>query len=157
MRTGIGYDCHRLAPDRKLVLGGVHVPFDKGLIGWSDADALTHAVIDSLLGAAAMGDIGMHFPPGDPAYKDISSLKLLEEVVAKLKNKGFRVNNTDTTVVAEQPRLREYVDQMRANLARVLETDISRVSVKASTSNLLGFVGREEGMAAWAISTITGE
>jgi 2-C-methyl-D-erythritol 2,4-cyclodiphosphate synthase len=104
-----------------------------------------------------MGDIGMHFPPGDPAYKDISSLKLLEEVVAKLKNKGFRVNNTDTTVVAEQPRLREYVDQMRANLARVLETDISRVSVKASTSNLLGFVGREEGMAAWAISTITGE
>jgi 2-C-methyl-D-erythritol 2,4-cyclodiphosphate synthase len=157
MRTGIGYDCHRLAPDRKLVLGGVHVPFDKGFIGWSDADALTHAVIDSLLGAAAMGDIGMHFPPGDPAYKDISSLKLLEEVVAKLKNKGFRVNNTDTTVVAEQPRLREYVDQMRANLARVLETDISRVSVKASTSNLLGFVGREEGMAAWAISTITGE
>lgn len=157
MRTGIGYDCHRLAPDRKLVLGGVHVPFDKGLIGWSDADALTHAVIDSLLGAAAMGDIGMHFPPGDPAYKDISSLKLLEEVVAKLKNKGFRVNNTDTTVVAEQPRLREYVDQMRANLARVLETDISCVSVKASTSNLLGFVGREEGMAAWAISTITGE
>jgi 2-C-methyl-D-erythritol 2,4-cyclodiphosphate synthase len=157
MRTGIGYDCHRLAPDRKLVLGGVHVPFDKGLIGWSDADALTHAVIDSLLGAAAMGDIGMHFPPGDPAYKDISSLKLLEEVVAKLKNKGFRVNKTDTTVVAEQPRLREYVDQMRANLARVLETDISRVSVKASTSNLLGFVGREEGMAAWAISTITGE
>lgn len=157
MRTGIGYDCHRLAPDRTLVLGGVHVPFDKGLIGWSDADTLTHSIIDSLLGAAAMGDIGMHFPPGDPAYKNISSLKLLEEVVAKLKTRGFNVNNIDCTIVAEQPRLREYIDQMRSNLASVLETDIERVSVKASTANLLGFVGREEGMAAWAISTLSEE
>lgn len=157
MRTGIGYDCHRLAPDRTLVLGGVHVPFDKGLIGWSDADTLTHSIIDSLLGAAAMGDIGMHFPPGDPAYKNISSLKLLEEVVAKLKTRGFKVNNIDCTIVAEQPRLREYIDQMRSNLASVLETDIERVSVKASTANLLGFVGREEGMAAWAISTLSEE
>ncbi|MDD2251851.1 MAG: 2-C-methyl-D-erythritol 2,4-cyclodiphosphate synthase [Dehalococcoidales bacterium] len=157
MRTGIGYDCHRLAPDRKLVLGGVHVPFDKGLIGWSDADTLTHSVIDSLLGAAAMGDIGMHFPPGDPAYKNISSLKLLEEVVGKIKTKGFRVNNIDCTIVAEQPRLREYIDQMRSNLASVLGIDAERVSVKASTANLLGFVGREEGMAAWAISTLSEE
>ncbi|MDD5604988.1 MAG: 2-C-methyl-D-erythritol 2,4-cyclodiphosphate synthase [Dehalococcoidales bacterium] len=157
MRTGIGYDCHRLAPDRKLILGGVHVPFDKGLIGWSDADTLTHAVIDSLLGAAAMGDIGMHFPPGDPVYKDISSLKLLEDVVAKLGSRGFRIHNVDSTVVAEQPRLRDYIDQMRANLAKAIGIEAGRVSVKASTANLLGFVGREEGIAALAISTLTGE
>jgi 2-C-methyl-D-erythritol 2,4-cyclodiphosphate synthase len=154
MRTGIGFDCHRLAPDRKLILGGVHVPFDKGLIGWSDADALTHSVIDALLGAAAMGDIGKHFPPGDPAYKNISSLKLLEEVVTKLEGQGFQINNVDATVLAEQPRLREYVDEMRANLADVLGIDVSRVSVKASTSNLLGFIGREEGIAGIAVATV---
>jgi len=157
MRTGIGYDCHRLAPERKLVLGGVHVPFDKGLIGWSDADALTHAIIDSLLGAAALGDIGTYFPPGDPAYKDISSLKLLEEVVIMLKDKGYRVVNVDSTVIAEQPRLREYIDQMRTRLAGVLNVETQQVSVKAGTANLLGFVGREEGMAVLAVSTITGE
>jgi 2-C-methyl-D-erythritol 2,4-cyclodiphosphate synthase len=154
MRTGIGYDCHRLAPERKLVLGGVHVPFDKGLIGWSDADALTHAVIDSLLGAAALGDIGAHFPPGDPAYKDISSLTLLEKVVGMLDDKGFRVINVDATVIAEQPRLREHVDQMRSRLAGVLQIGVDQVSIKASTANLLGFVGREEGMATWAVSSI---
>ncbi|MBN1369983.1 MAG: 2-C-methyl-D-erythritol 2,4-cyclodiphosphate synthase [Dehalococcoidaceae bacterium] len=157
MRTGIGYDCHRLAPERKLVLGGVHVPFDKGLIGWSDADALTHAVIDSLLGAAALGDIGTYFPPGDPVYKDISSLKLLEEVVKMLKDKGYQVVNVDSTVIAEQPRLREYIDQMRARLAGVLNVETQQVSVKAGTANLLGFVGREEGMAVIAVSTITSE
>jgi len=157
MRTGIGYDCHRLAPERKLVLGGVHVPFDKGLIGWSDADALTHAIIDSLLGAAALGDIGTYFPPGDPAYKDISSLKLLEEVIKMLKDRGYRVVNVDSTVIAEQPRLREYIDRMRTSLAGVLEIETHQVSVKAGTANLLGFVGREEGMAVLAISTITSE
>ena len=155
MRTGIGYDCHRLAPDRKLVLGGVHIPFDKGLIGWSDADILCHAVIDSLLGAAAMGDIGTHFPPGDPDYKDISSLVLLEKVVGMLSQAGYRVVNVDATVVAEQPRLREYIDQMREKLAKVLGTDTGSVSIKAGTANLLGFVGREEGMAVWAVSSIT--
>lgn len=154
MRTGIGYDCHRLAPERKLVLGGVHVPFDKGLIGWSDADALTHAVIDSLLGAAALGDIGAHFPPGDPAYKDISSLTLLQKVVGMLDDKGFRVVNVDATVIAEQPRLREHIDQMRSRLAGVLQIGVDQVSIKASTANLLGFVGREEGMATWAVSSI---
>jgi len=157
MRTGIGYDCHRLAPERKLVLGGVHVPFDKGLIGWSDADALTHAIIDSLLGAAALGDIGTYFPPGDPAYKDISSLKLLEEVIKMLKDRGYRVVNVDSTVIAEQPRLREHIDRMRTSLAGVLEIETHQVSVKAGTANLLGFVGREEGMAVLAISTITSE
>ncbi len=157
MRVGIGYDCHRLAPERALVLGGVHIPFDKGLIGWSDADILCHAVIDSLLGAAAMGDIGTHFPPGDPAYKDISSLVLLERVVKMLQSKGYRVVNVDSTVVAEQPRLREYVDQMQKKLAKVLKVDISHVSIKAGTANLLGFVGREEGMAVWAVSAITSE
>ena len=154
MRTGIGYDCHRLAPERKLVLGGIHVPFDKGLIGWSDADALTHAVIDSLLGAAALGDIGAHFPPGDPAYKDISSLVLLEKVVEMLHDGGYRVVNVDATVIAEQPRLREYTDKMRSSLAGILQVEVDRVSVKASTANLLGFVGREEGLATWAVSTI---
>ena len=154
MRTGIGYDCHRLAPERKLVLGGVLVPFDKGLIGWSDADALSHAVIDSLLGAAALGDIGAHFPPGDPAYKDISSLTLLQKVVGMLDDKGFRVVNVDATVIAEQPRLREHIDQMRSRLASVLQIGVDRVSIKASTANLLGFVGREEGMATWAVSSI---
>ncbi len=157
MRVGIGYDCHRLAPERKLVLGGINIPFDKGLIGWSDADILCHAAIDSLLGAAAMGDIGTHFPPGDPSYKDISSLSLLEEVVRKIKSKGYRVVNIDSTIIAEQPRLLEYIDQMRQKLAGVLEVDISNVSIKASTANLLGFVGREEGMAVWAVSCITTE
>ncbi len=157
MRTGIGYDCHRLAPERKLVLGGITVPFDKGLIGWSDADALTHAVIDSLLGAAALGDIGAYFPPGDPAYKDISSISMLEKVIKMLKDEGYRVVNVDSTIVAEQPRLREHVDAMRKKLAKALQVEVSHVSVKASTANLLGFVGREEGMAAWAVSTITSE
>ena len=157
MRTGIGYDCHRLAPERKLILGGIHIPFEKGLIGWSDADILCHAIIDSLLGAAAMGDIGTHFPPGDPAYKDISSLILLEKVTKMLHKNGYRVVNVDSTIIAEQPRLREYIDPMRENLAKALKLDISHVSIKAGTANLLGFVGREEGMAALAVSTITSE
>ncbi len=155
MRVGIGYDCHRLAPERKLILGGVHIPFDKGLIGWSDADILSHAVIDSLLGAAALGDIGSHFPPGDPAYKDISSLVLLERVVKLLSSKGYQVVNVDSTIVAEQPRLREHIDAMRKKLAKTLAIDVSQVSIKAGTANLLGFVGREEGMAVWAVAMIT--
>ena len=154
MRTGIGYDVHPLVPGRKLILGGVEIPFDKGLEGWSDADVLTHAVMDALLGAAALGDIGQHFPPGQPEYEGISSLVLLDRVVDKLEEKGFKVINIDATVVAEKPRLREYVDEMRRNLSRVLGIDIDRVSVKASTSNGLGFIGSGEGIVTYVVAMI---
>ena len=157
MQVGIGYDVHRLAPGRRLVLGGVEIPSAQGLIGWSDADVLTHAVIDALLGAAAMGDIGSHFPPGDPQYKDISSLILLKRVRDMLKEKGWQVVNVDATIVAEQPKLREYIDGMRHKLSKTLGINTSSVSVKASTSEQLGFAGREEGMVAWAVAAITKE
>ncbi len=151
MRVGIGYDVHPLTPGRRLVLGGIEIPFDKGLSGWSDADVLTHAAIDALLGAAGLGDIGSHFPPGEPEYKDISSLTLLERVRDKLAENGWRVNNIDATIVAEQPRLREFIDRMREQLSQILGIAPGRVSVKASTSARLGFIGRGEGIAAWAV------
>jgi 2-C-methyl-D-erythritol 2,4-cyclodiphosphate synthase len=154
MRIGIGYDTHPLVPGRKLVLGGVTIPHDKGLDGWSDSDCLTHALMDALLGAAALGDIGVHFPPGQVEYKDISSIVLLEEVVEKLAERGYRVGNIDATVVAEKPRLRDYIDDMRHNLSRVLGIDMDRVSVKASTNNGLGSIGNEEGIAAYAVVLI---
>ena len=151
MRVGIGYDVHPLTPGRRLVLGGIEIPFDKGLSGWSDADVLTHAAIDALLGAAGLGDIGSHFPPGEPEYKDISSLTLLERVRDKLAENGWRVNNIDATIVAEQPRLREFIDRMREQLSQTLSIAPGQVSVKASTSARLGFIGRGEGIAAWAV------
>ncbi len=154
MRTGIGYDVHPLVPGRRLVLGGIDIPFEKGLGGWSDADVLTHAIMDALLGAAALGDIGSHFPPGAPEYRDISSLALLEKVREKLRENGWQVGNIDATIVAEKPKLSGYIDEMRRQISRTLGTDIDRVSVKASTSNGLGFIGRGEGMAAWAIASI---
>jgi 2-C-methyl-D-erythritol 2,4-cyclodiphosphate synthase len=154
MRIGHGYDVHRLSPGVPLVLGGVNIPHKSGLIGWSDADVLVHAVIDSLLGAAGLGDIGMHFPPGDPLYKGISSLALLQRVGGMLKHAGFGIVNIDSTVVAEQPRLREYIDGMRRNLAESLDCPVARVNVKASTQEQLGFAGREEGMMAWAVSLL---
>ena len=157
IRTGIGYDVHRLAPGHSLVLGGVEIPSAQGLIGWSDADVLTHSIIDALLGAAALGDIGSHFPPGDPQYKDISSLVLLEKVKDMLEEKGFKVGNIDATIVAEQPKLRDYIDGMRRNLSQTLGITPSQVNVKASTSEQLGFAGREEGMVVWAVATITGK
>jgi 2-C-methyl-D-erythritol 2,4-cyclodiphosphate synthase len=154
MRIGTGYDVHPLIPGRKLVLGGVTIPFDKGLEGWSDADVLTHSVMDALLGAAALQDIGYHFPPGAEEYHDASSLDLLKKVVGKLEKKGFAVGNIDVTVVAERPRLREYVDEMRRTLAKTIDIDIDRVSVKASTSNGLGFIGGGLGIAAYAVALI---
>jgi 2-C-methyl-D-erythritol 2,4-cyclodiphosphate synthase len=154
IRIGIGYDVHPLEPGRKLVLGGVSLPFDKGLGGWSDADALTHAIIDALLGAAALGDIGTHFPPGDPAYKDISSLALLENVRDKLAAAGWEAANIDATVVAEEPRLNEYIDSMRGQLGQTLGIDKGQVSVKASSHNGLGFIGRGEGIAAYAVAML---
>jgi 2-C-methyl-D-erythritol 2,4-cyclodiphosphate synthase len=156
MRIGIGYDVHPLVSGRKLVLGGVEIPHSKGLEGWSDADVLTHAVMDALLGAAALGDIGQHFPPGQAEYAGISSIVLLEEVVEKLEEKGYRVGNIDATVVAEKPRLREYIDDMRDTLCEVLGVNIDKVSVKASTNNGLGFIGNEEGIAAYAVALIEG-
>jgi 2-C-methyl-D-erythritol 2,4-cyclodiphosphate synthase len=156
MRIGIGYDVHPLAPGRKLVLGGVTIPFEKGLDGWSDADVLTHAVMDALLGAAALGDIGRHFPPGDKQYKDISSLILLEKVAQKLSEGGYRVGNIDATVVAEKPHLQEYIAAMRQNLSRTLKIDIGQVSVKASSHNGLGFIGKGNGIAAYAVAIIKG-
>ncbi len=157
VRAGIGYDVHPLVPGRKLVLGGIDIPFDKGLGGWSDADVLTHAIIDALLGAAALGDIGSHFPAGEPQYKDISSLALLERVKGELVENGWRVGNVDATIVAEKPRLRDFIDQMRQQLSQTLGIALSQVSVKASTSNGLGFVGRGEGIEAWAVAVIVWE
>ena len=156
LRAGIGYDVHPLAAGRRLVLGGVEVPFERGLDGWSDADVLTHAVIDALLGAAALGDIGSHFPAGDQKYRDISSLALLGKVRDRLAEAGFKVVNIDATVVAGQPRLSEYLDAMRQGLAQALGIDIGRVSVKASTANRVGSLGRGEGMAAYAVAMIEG-
>ena len=155
-RVGIGYDVHPLMVGRRLVLGGVEIPFDRGLEGWSDADVLSHAVIDALLGAAALGDIGSHFPPGDPEYKDISSLVLLGRVKDSLAAAGFAIANVDATIVAEQPRLGEYIDGMRQMLSQALGINVTQVSVKASTANNVGSLGRGEGMAAYAVALIEG-
>ena len=134
MRVGIGYDVHPLTPGRKMVLGGVEIPFEKGLDGWSDADVLTHAIIDALLGAAVLGDIGDHFPAGKPEYEDISSLVLLGKVRDKLKENGWQIGNIDATVVAEQPKLKNHIGRMRQRLSETLGISVDRVSVKASTA-----------------------
>jgi 2-C-methyl-D-erythritol 2,4-cyclodiphosphate synthase len=154
VRIGQGFDVHALVPGRRLVLGGVDIPFERGLDGWSDADVLIHAVIDALFGAAALGDIGVHFPPGDPRYKDASSLVLLKAAVQELAAKGWRVGNIDATIVAENPRLSPHFEAMRANIARALEIEVAQVSVKANTGEGLGYVGRGEGMAAHAVALI---
>jgi 2-C-methyl-D-erythritol 2,4-cyclodiphosphate synthase len=154
LRTGIGYDIHPLVEGRRLVLGGVEIPFERGLHGWSDADALTHAVIDALLGAAALGDIGTHFPPGDAQYRDISSLVLLERVRDKLAESGWEVANIDATVLAERPRLENFIPQMRQKLSEVLGISPGQLSVKASTAAGLGIVGREEAIEAQAVVLI---
>jgi len=154
MRVGIGYDVHPLISGRRLVLGGIDIPFNKGLGGWSDADVLTHAIIDALLGAAALGDIGSHFPSGEPQYKDISSLVLLKRVGDELKENGWQIVDVDATILAESPRLRDFIDPMRQQVSQTLGITPSQVSVKASTSDRLGFVGRGEGMATCAVALI---
>ena len=154
MQFGIGFDIHPLVTGRKLVLGGVEIPFDRGLDGWSDADVLTHAIIDALLGAAAMGDIGMHFPPGKAEYKNVSSLKLLAEIKGKMTANGWQINNIDATVIAEKPHLREYIDIMRERLQKTLGIPIGQVSVKASTANQVGALGHEDAIATLAIASI---
>jgi 2-C-methyl-D-erythritol 2,4-cyclodiphosphate synthase len=152
--TGIGYDCHRFAAGRRLVLGGVEIAHERGLTGHSDADVLVHAIIDALLGAAAMGDIGEHFPDTDERYRDASSIELLRDVVAQLAERGLAIGNVDATVVIERPRLAPAREQIRANLAHALGLPVERVSVKATRGEGMGFVGREEGVAALAVATV---
>jgi 2-C-methyl-D-erythritol 2,4-cyclodiphosphate synthase len=154
-RIGIGYDIHQLVADRKLVLAGVNIPFTKGLLGHSDADVLAHAVCDALLGAAALGDIGTHFPDTDPRWQGASSLDFLRHAVKQIVEKGYGVANVDATVMAEQPRLKPYIQAMREQLAAVLEMDVDSVSVKAKTNEGLDAIGRGEAMAAQAIVLIT--
>ena len=154
MRVGIGYDIHTLVPKRNLVLGGVPIPFDRGLSGHSDADVLTHAIMDALLGAAGLKDIGTHFPPGEPMYKDISSLILLDKVKDLVGSKGFKINNIDATVVTEQPKLAPFIDAMRQKLCQILGIEIEQVMVKATTAEGLDFVGKGQGIAAYAIASL---
>ena len=154
MRAGIGYDAHRLVEGRPLILGGVQVPFPKGLLGHSDGDALMHAIIDALLGAAHMGDMGTNFPSSDPSYKDADSGVLLEQVAELLRGAGWMVLNVDATMVAERPVLAPYIDAMRQGLARRLGLDRDLITVKAKTNDGLGFLGAGEGMAAWAVALL---
>ena len=154
MRIGHGYDVHRLVEGRRLILGGVEVPFDKGLLGHSDADVLTHAVMDALLGACALGDIGHLFPDSDPAYAGADSLRLLDEVVSHLRQRGYRVGNVDATVLAQAPKLAPYLEQMRRNLAWRLQVPVDAVSVKATTEEGLGFTGTGDGIAAHAVCLV---
>lgn len=154
IRVGHGYDVHRFAPERKLILGGVEVPYALGLLGHSDADVLVHAVMDALLGAAALGDIGKHFPDTDPAYAGADSMKLLAHVVNLLSEKGFSISNIDATVIAQKPKLAAYIPQMRENIAAVCGIPANRVNVKATTEEKLGFTGRLEGISAHAVCTL---
>jgi len=159
MRVGIGYDIHPLVSGRRLVLGGVEIPFDKGLDGHSDADVLVHAIIDALLGATGLGDIGIHFPSSDPRYKDISSVSLLGQVISLLRAQGWLVCNVDASIVAEQPRLTPFISEMRGIIGETLGIDAEQVGVKSTTSKGLGFLGEGEGIAAYAVALVekTGE
>ena len=151
MRIGHGYDVHRLVEGRDLILGGVKIDYEKGLLGHSDADVLLHAVSDALLGAAGLGDIGRHFPDNDPKYKGADSLELLREVYRKISEKGFRVGNIDVTMIAQKPKLKDFIPQMRENIAAAVSVTPDRVNVKATTEEKLGFTGSGEGMACHAV------
>lgn len=153
-RFGMGYDVHQLVENRKLIIGGVDIPYEKGLLGHSDADVLLHAISDALLGAAALGDIGKHFPDTDPRYKGADSLKLLEEVGNLLAAKGYVVGNVDATIVAQKPKMLPHIPQMRENIARVLRVDIDQINVKATTEEHLGFTGSGQGISSYAVAGI---
>ena len=155
MRVGMGYDVHKLTEDRKLILGGVEIPYEKGLLGHSDADVLLHAIMDALLGAAALGDIGKFFPDNDPAYEGADSVMLLKKVGEMLQEKRFLIENIDATIIAQRPKMRPYIDQMCQNIADTLDLDLSQVNVKATTEEGLGFTGTGEGIAAQAICLLT--
>lgn len=151
MRIGMGYDVHKLVEGRKLILGGVEIPYEKGLLGHSDADVLLHAIMDALLGAAALGDIGKHFPDTDPAYKGISSIRLLEHVADLLEEHQFLIENIDATIIAQKPKMRPYIDRMRENIAAALQVDLDQINVKATTEEGLGFTGNGEGISSQAV------
>ena len=154
MRIGMGYDVHKLVKDRKLIMGGVEIPYELGLLGHSDADVLLHAIMDALLGAAALGDIGKHFPDTDDRYKGISSIKLLEEVGKKIDEANYIIENIDATIIAQKPKMRPYIDDMRKNIADALKIDVDRVNVKATTEEGLGFTGSGEGISSQAICSL---
>lgn len=154
MRIGHGYDVHRLVPGRKLILGGVDIPHETGLLGHSDADVLLHAVCDAILGAIAAGDIGRHFPDSDPAYKGADSIKLLRHVMDLAREKGYGIGNIDATIVAQKPKLAPYIERMKLNIAATLDADPDRINVKATTTEELGFAGRKEGIAAYAVALL---
>lgn len=151
MRIGFGYDVHQLVSDRKLILGGIEIPHELGLLGHSDADVLTHALMDAMLGALALGDLGKHFPDTDAAYKGADSVKLLEEVVKLCRSEGFEIGNADISIAAQKPKLAPYINPMRERIALALETEIGNVSIKATTTEKLGFEGREEGISSYAV------
>ena len=154
IRIGHGYDVHKLTEDRKLILGGVEIPFEKGLLGHSDADVLVHAVMDALLGALALGDIGKHFPDTDPKYKGADSIKLLKHVGKLINDKGYKVGNIDATILCQRPKLAPHIESMRENIAKALECDISQVSVKATTEEKLGFTGEGLGISAHSVCVV---
>lgn len=154
MRIGHGYDVHRLVENRKLIVGGVDIPYIKGLLGHSDADVLLHAIMDSILGAAALGDIGKHFPDTDEKYRGVSSQRLLEHVGVLLSNKGFRLQNIDATIIAEKPKMFPHIEKMRENISETLKVPVDCINVKATTEEGLGFTGRGEGIAAHAVCLI---
>ena len=153
-RMGFGYDAHRLVEGRPLILGGISIPFAKGLLGHSDADVVTHAIIDAILGALAMGDIGRHFPDTDPAFKGIQSLRMLEQVLRWVQEAGYQVNNVDSTVVAQKPKLAPHIPDIQARLSEFLQVPVHQISVKAKTSEGMGFCGSEEGMEAFAVVSL---
>lgn len=154
MRVGMGYDVHKLVENRELILGGIKIPYEKGLLGHSDADVLTHAVMDALLGAAALGDIGKHFPDTDGQYKGISSILLLEKVGQLIDKELFIIENIDATIIAQQPKMRPYIEAMRSNIAKTLHIQMEQVNIKATTEEGLGFTGHEEGISAHAICAL---
>ena len=155
MRIGHGYDVHKLVKDRKLILGGVEIPFELGLLGHSDADVLIHAIMDSIIGALALGDIGKLFPDTSDEFKGMSSLILLDKVYIEMKNRGFQILNIDATVIAQKPKLREHIDVMRNNIAKYLHTDITNINIKATTEENLGFTGKLEGISAHSVCLIS--
>ncbi len=155
VRIGMGYDVHRLVEGRKLIIGGVEIPYEKGLLGHSDADVLLHAIMDSILGAAALGDIGKHFPDKDDLYKDISSVKLLKEVKKIVESKGYKVVNIDSTIIAQKPKMAPYIEEMRVKISEILDISIDMINIKATTEEGLGFTGTGEGISAQSICLLS--
>lgn len=155
MRIGFGYDVHQLVEERKLIVGGIEIPFEKGLLGHSDADVLIHAIMDAILGALALGDIGKHFPDTDMKYKDISSIYLLSQVYKVMDEEGYDIGNIDATIVAQRPKFAPYIEEMRSRIADTLHTSIDNVNVKATTTEWLGFVGREEGISSYSVCLLS--